>query len=399
MYIRIIRGQNQIGGNIIEVCSKNTKIILDAGKELEEKNPKVPFVEGLFQGKADYDAVLITHYHEDHIGLIKNILPNIPIFMGEKSYSIYKAVNEYLGNKIVKISNFLQSEKEFNIGDIKIKPILCDHSAFDSYMLLLYLENKKLLYTGDFRGSGRKSFLSLLSKLDKIDTLIIEGTAVTRKNNESLTERSLERKAVNIIQNKDAPVFVLMSSSNIDRIVTFYKTAKNTNRLFLEDVYMSSITTAAGDNIPNPKDFENVRIFLTVPNEKNYSILNKYKNKKIGRKEIAKRKFIMCVRSSMKNYLEKLSKEISFKGAVLFYSMWKGYLENDEMKRFIDFMKEKEVKIIPLHTGGHADAKTIDNLIKKVEPNYIIPVHTENAKWFEKYADCKIIHDYERNFE
>ena len=27
-----------------------------------------------------------------------------------------------------------------------------------------------------------------------------------------------------------------MSSTNIDRIVTFYKVAKNTNRLFLEDV-------------------------------------------------------------------------------------------------------------------------------------------------------------------
>lgn len=33
MYIRIIRGQNQIGGNIIEIRSKNTKIILDTGKE------------------------------------------------------------------------------------------------------------------------------------------------------------------------------------------------------------------------------------------------------------------------------------------------------------------------------------------------------------------------------
>ena len=63
MYIRTIRGQNQIGGNIIEVRSKNTKIILDIGKELEEKIIEVPLVKGLFKGKADYDAVLITHYH------------------------------------------------------------------------------------------------------------------------------------------------------------------------------------------------------------------------------------------------------------------------------------------------------------------------------------------------
>ena len=131
----------------------------------------------------------------------------------------------------------------------------------------------------------------------------------------------MEKKATNIISNNNSPVFVLMSSANIDRIVTFYKAAKNTNRLFLEDVYMANITTVAGDNIPNPKDFENVRVFLTIPTEKNYSILNKYKDKKIGRKEISKNKFIMCIRSSMENYLEKLSKEISFNGGILFYSM------------------------------------------------------------------------------
>ena len=38
---------------------------------------------------------------------------------------------------------------------------------------------------------------------------------------------------------------------------------------------MSSITSALGNNIPNPKDFENVKVFLTIPTEKNYSILER----------------------------------------------------------------------------------------------------------------------------
>ena len=37
MEINIIRGQNQIGGSIIEVSSKNTKIILDVGSNLDDK--------------------------------------------------------------------------------------------------------------------------------------------------------------------------------------------------------------------------------------------------------------------------------------------------------------------------------------------------------------------------
>ena len=49
MYIRIIRGQNQIGGNIIEIRSKNTKIILDIGKELEKEITEIPLVKGLYR--------------------------------------------------------------------------------------------------------------------------------------------------------------------------------------------------------------------------------------------------------------------------------------------------------------------------------------------------------------
>lgn len=96
-----------------------------------------------------------------------------------------------------------------------------------------------------------------------------------RENSKSYSEKSLEKQAIDIIKNNDAPIFALMSSTNIDRIVTFYKVAKNTNRLFLEDIYMSSITSALGNNIPNPKDFENVKVFLTIPTEKNYSILER----------------------------------------------------------------------------------------------------------------------------
>ena len=58
MEINIIRGQNQIGGSIIEVSSKNTKIILDVGSNLEDKEIVVPEIEGLFKGKAKYDGVL-----------------------------------------------------------------------------------------------------------------------------------------------------------------------------------------------------------------------------------------------------------------------------------------------------------------------------------------------------
>ena len=45
--------------------------------------------------------------------------------------------------------------KLFQVGDIKIKPYLMDHSAFDS--AAFETENKTVIYTGDFIGHGRKA--------------------------------------------------------------------------------------------------------------------------------------------------------------------------------------------------------------------------------------------------
>ena len=393
MEINIIRGQNQIGGSIIEISSKSTKIILDIGSNLEDKEIVVPEIDGLFKGKAKYDGVLISHYHSDHVGLATRILPEIQIYMGEKSYEIHKVSNEYMEKEYLKEPKIFKGEEEFFIGDIKITPYLCDHSAFDSYMFLLDCEGKKLLYTGDFRSNGRKSFEPLLRKLPKVDVLITEGTNLS--NNKigkiNLTEKELEKKGIELLEGNDKPVFVLMAATNIDRIVTFYKIANATKRLFLLDTYAGLITDTIGGNIPNPGTFSNVRMFLT--NQNKYKILENYQKNKIGRKGIVNSNFMMCVRNSMKQYLENYPEGFSFEGCTMFYSMWEGYKKQENIKEFLEFMEEKGVKIISLHTSGHADEKDFDKLIKKVEPKIISPVHTENSEWFKRYENCEVICD------
>ena len=393
MEINIIRGQNQIGGSIIEVSSKNTKIILDVGSNLDDKEIVVPEIEGLFKGEAKYDGVLISHYHSDHEGLATKILPKIPIYMGEKSHEIHKVTREYIKKEYLKEPKTFKPEEEFLIGDIKITPYLCDHSAFDSHMFLLECEGKKILYTGDFRSNGRKFFQSLLNKLPKVDALITEGTNLSNNKIGKInsTEKELEKKGIELLEGNDRPVFVLMAGTNIDRIVTLYKIANATKRLFLLDTYAGQITDTIGGNIPNPRTFSNVKIFQT--SSRKHEILENYPQNKIAKREIAKKKFLMCVRSSMKKYLEKYPNEFSFEGCILFYSMWEGYKKQEDTKEFLEFMEEKGVKVISLHTSGHADEKDFDKLIKKVEPKIIIPVHTENSEWFKRYENCEVICD------
>ena len=54
-------------------------------------------------------------------------------------------------------------------------------------------------------------------------------------------------------------------------------------------------------------------------------------------------------------------------------------------------MTSKGVKLHVLHTSGHADSKTIEKLIYDVSPKMIVPVHTENADWFDRFTDINIV--------
>ncbi|MEI6131460.1 MAG: MBL fold metallo-hydrolase [Bacillota bacterium] len=395
MNIKIHRGQNQIGGNIIEISSPTTRILLDVGLELDDsKNKKRPDVEGLFDFKG-FDAVFISHYHSDHMGLAYEIFKSIPIYIGQKSFQIVKASDCYKGVQTFLPAGFMIHQKPIDVGDIKVTPFLCDHSAFDSFMILLESAGESILYTGDFRSNGRKPFNWLISELPKkVDVLICEGTTLSRDSYVNETESELEARADKIFAKKEGPIFILQSSMNIDRIVTMYRASKKCKRLFLQDLYMAEITSSLGGSIPNPLTFNDVKTFLTRPYLKEhirYKLFSKYGSKKISKSQIASSKFVMCVRSSMKNYLKSLQKEMSFENGVLIYSFWSGYKVQPEMKLFLKECEYLGLEIETMHISGHADEDAIKELINHVNPNRIIPIHTENSKWFEALKLLKTV--------
>ena len=225
MKVNIIRGKNQIGGNIIEISTEKTKILLDAGLELDGGNT-LPDIRGLFD-YAGYDAIFVSHYHSDHLGLVYRAHKGISVYMGEGCYKIVSASDRYKKRESITPKGFLRHRQKIVIGDITVTPFLCDHSAFDSYMLLCEAYGESVLYTGDFRSNGRKPFEWLLNSLPrKVDKLICEGTTLSREGYVPQTETALEEKASKLFSETRGPVFVLQSSVNIDRIVTMYCAAK-----------------------------------------------------------------------------------------------------------------------------------------------------------------------------
>ena len=376
MEIRIIKGTNQIGGCITEIISKNTRILIDFGNDLEDTKESFE-LDGLTYGKSKYNAVFITHSHMDHIGLINKINEDIPIYVEENSLKIYNITCDFCGeDKLTRKINTFKIYDEIQINDIKVTPYRVDHSSYNSCMFVIECEDKKILHTGDFRLHGRKKdeTLNNLKKIGKVDLLITEGTSLSRNILEYETEEELEKEALEYMKKYDQ-VFIMHSSTNIDRTISFIKSALKTGKNYILDLFTYSLNKVVNMNIK--VDYK--RIFVWIPLRYSYkdeTFKNKYMD--FDNSSFFGKKYAMNVKVSMLDDIKKLKEKGLITNACLIYSMWSGYVEKEEKLR--NFIDEIENIGIEFHTSGHADINSMIKLNENVNPDKTIIIHTENRE-------------------
>ena len=386
MEVKIIKGTKQIGGCVTEIKSGKTRIIIDFGEELEDLSDDFE-LEGLTFGEKYFDAVFITHSHGDHMGLIDKVMESIPIYVEEKSLEIYNLTCDFCGNERIKrkINGFKLSKDVdnsipiFSNQDIKVTPYIVDHSSYNSCMYLIEGDNEKILHTGDFRNHGRKKYLfsKVLKSIGKVDLLITEGTSLTRCEDKYMRENELEDTSLEIMKKYDQ-VFIMQSSTNVDRTVSFVRSTLRSNKKFVLDLFSYHLNKIVNLNI----DVDNKKVFTWIPLKYRYKS-DEFKDKYLDIETSSRflPNFTMEVKMSMLSDIKLLYKKGLVKNACFIYSMWDGYIEKEEkLQKFIDEMELMGIKFIELHTSGHADKDAMIKLNKLVNPDKTIIIHTEDKE-------------------
>ncbi len=379
MEVRIIKGTNQIGGCITEITSDESKIVIDFGNDLDDTKEPLE-LDGLTFGKSRYNAVFITHSHIDHIGLIGKINEDIPIYVEENSLKIYNITCDFCGeDKITRKINTFKMHDKIQINDIKVIPYRVDHSSYNSCMFVIECDNKRILHTGDFRLHGRKKDETLdnFKQIGKVDLLITEGTSLSRNVLEYNTEEELEKEALEYMKKYDQ-VFIMHSSTNVDRTISFIRSALKTGKNYVLDLFTYSLSKVVNLNIK--VDYK--RIFVWKPLRyfsKDEMFKNKYMN--FDNSLLFGKKYAMNVKVSMLDDIRKLKEKGLITNACLIYSMWPGYIEKEKkLKKFIEEIEDMGIEFKVLHTSGHADITSMKRLNEIVNPDKTIIIHTENRK-------------------
>jgi len=188
MRIRILRGAHEIGGSCVELETLGSRLILDVGKPLWADWGEVvplPQVPGLADSSdPSLAGVVISHPHLDHYGLVDQVSSRVPLYIGREAAALLKAAEFFSAAGIeLHPTGYLEDRVPQRMGAFTVTPFLADHSAFDAYSLVVQGGGRRVFYTGDIRGHGRKAglFEKLLSDPPTpIDVLLCEGTHIRR---------------------------------------------------------------------------------------------------------------------------------------------------------------------------------------------------------------------------
>lgn len=391
MKITIHRGTHKIGGCVTEYEYNGWRLFVDYGEELpgSEKSGDLE-VEGLTKGDISNSALLITHYHGDHIGCITKLPQNLPIYMGKVGRDIQMGLSDHLKlvdgvhqemfDRLQTVKTF-EPGKPFKWGDLNIMPVTVDHSAFDAYAFKIEADGVSAFHTGDFRTHGFRSskLPDVINKfVGEVDYVVCEATNISRPNAASKPEHDLQMEYQNWFANNKGNV-VYVSSTNIDRLFGLYHAARYTDRVFIIDKYQKSIMdiVTQRDSLWGKSKLYKFKesyppFVLSIVNDE-FWMNDKFKDL------LQDKGYVLIARSNPR--FDKFIANIPGEKQT-YLSMWDGYVDKNKVAYNEKLAKSLGNEFMYKHTSGHCDMNSLREVIRLLHPKAIIPIHTDNPEDF-----------------
>lgn len=484
--IEFYGGVDEIGGNKILVKGNGSSFFFDFGMGFSRANeylseflqPRksngiidfvelglLPYIKGIYredylehvgisyEAEPSVDGVLISHSHVDHVSYVHHLREDIPIYLNQQSYLILKALedtgaatfSEYLnlkktfylapnskgdGYKRPKISverdiRIIDPYETFSIGDFNIRSAPVDHSLPGATGYIAENDDDTIVYTGDLRFHGRhpeltKKFVEE-SKKSKPTMLVTEGTRIN--DDKSLSEFEIENKAIELLKDFNDLVVVNFPVRDLDRLVTFYNSAKETGRelvVSLKQAYILNLFKGLG--YPG---IENVRVYQPrkgwgLVSDDRYSCID---DEWICTSKIDPKQVMRDYKPWERDYLE-WDNTVTYKDLQENPENYIFRCDFFEFKELIDIKPAKGIyiksstepfddqmvimedkvkcwlKLFNLtlmkgfHASGHANGQELLDMVRDINPETVYPVHTENVELFDILRDdgINVIH-------
>lgn len=288
-----------------------------------------------------------------------------------------------------------------------------DHSIYGATAYAVNTSSGWIVYTGDLRihGRHREKTMRFAREARSLDPkmLVIEGTRISRQDREE-SEEEVYGKCLDACQAEKGIVIADFSPRNFERLETFLEIARKTDRrlvVLAKDAYLLEAVRCAGseNKIQDLLIYNDLKIKRDAYEKQ---IQEKYPDKLLGPKDISKEpeKYLLCysfwdmkhlldIKPKNGSYIYSSSEAYNEEQIIDFFRLW-NWLQFFNLKVRGFKIASREGKAQPefekgYHASGHASTSELLKIIREIDPEIVLPIHTENPEYFAENLEYKVV--------
>jgi len=377
-------GLEEIGRNSAYFEYKNEIVVVDLGIQFpEEETPGIdyiiPNVTSLEPKKKNIRGIIFTHGHYDHIHALPYLIeklgnPIIYTAMLTKAL-IEKRVKEFpnlpkLKFHIVKNGDIVKISENFTAEFFDIA-----HTIPDGLGFVLNTPAGKMAHFGDFRletgEDGKPVNTEIFSRIGKqgLHSIFIDSTN-SLKEGLSISEKSVEENLEALFRKAKGRILVGTFASLLDRLNEIIKIADRLGRKVAINGRSIKDNMAIAQQLGYIKPKQGQMIAVEE--------MSKYRDDQLlvlvtGSQGEPNARFTRLVNGDDRKMSLKPSDTIIFSSSVVPGNERSVQALQDNISRQVDEIYN--VKLLDIHTSGHANAEDLKIVMHLTKPKYVVPIH------------------------
>lgn len=378
-------GTGEIGKNMLVVESRDDIVVVDAGLKFPEEEMLgidfiIPDISYLLEKKEKVRGIVITHGHEDHIGALPYILPDlhVPIYSTRLTNGLIKVKLRERGLLGEADLHIVEPGDVFVFGSLTVELFRVNHSIPDAVGLIIQTPAGLIVHSGDFKFDrtpvqGAPTDLDKLAALGRSDVLALFCDCVrVELQGYTPSERVVGDTFDAVMSRARGRVIITTFASNISRIQQAIYTAHSHGRK----------VAIIGRSLENNVGVAVELGFLKVPDG---TLVNLAETKNLRSDQI-----VYITTGSQGEPTSVLSriaindhKQIHIiPGDTVILSATPVPGNEETVSKTIDNLFKLGANVVydaimTVHVSGHASREELKLMLELVKPKYCVPLHGE----------------------
>lgn len=295
-------------------------------------------------------------------------------------------------------------QESTTIGRLEVRCFSVDHSIPGACAFAVKTTVGWVAYTGDLRlhgsrGDLTRQFVEELKAL-KVAVLICEGTTadLEREDEPNYTEWHVRERALQELRQAKGLVIADFGPRNVERLLIFADVARQVGRALVvlpKDAYLLKAANLADPSIPSVQDIPDLLVYdepkLRLDRWER-AIRDECQNRLVGPDQVRLRQddYVLCFSFYDLDQLPSIRPQ---PGSLYLYSSHEAFSEELQLdfrrlRAWVNHFGMRHVGLpleelnwdVPpeekgLHASGHADGRSLAELIRDVAPQVPIPIH------------------------